>query len=107
MPRTIRSINLDLIRWLNHGHTNTAKTLSSLTNENYISKMATGDREISDNDARQIEKILSLPYGWMDRDNISMLSMSEVDFKIYAHLNSQSQSAKNGLLAFLEASPDE
>lgn len=107
MPRTIRSRNLDLIRWLNHGHKNTAKKLSSLTNENYISQMATGDMEISDHNARQIEKTLSLPDGWMDRDNVSILSMSKVDFKIYSHLNSQSQIAKDGLLAFLESSSNE
>lgn len=107
MPRTIRSTNLDLIRWLNHGHKNTAKKLSSLTNENYISQMATGDMEISEHDARRIEQILSLPDGWMDRDNIPMLSMSKVDFKIYSHISSQSQTAKDGLLAFLESSSSE
>ncbi|MDP1682979.1 MAG: hypothetical protein Q8L39_14555 [Burkholderiales bacterium] len=104
MLTTIRSKNLDLIRWLNFGHKNTAKKLSSLTNENYISKMATGDMAISDYDARQIEKILSLPDGWMDRDNIALLSMSDVDFKINTRLSSQPQTAKDGLLIFLESS---
>lgn len=69
--------------------------------------MATGDMEISEYDARRIEQILSLPDGWMDRDNIPMLSMSKVDFKIYSHLSSQSQTAKDGLLAFLESSSGE
>lgn len=103
MPRTIRSINLDLIRWLNYGHKNTTEKLSSLTNKNYISQMATGDMEISDHDARIIEQLLSLPDGWMDRDNILMLSMSKVDFNIYSYLITKSQSAKDGLLAFLES----
>ena len=103
MPRTIRSTNLDLIRWIHHGHKNTAKKLSSLTNGNYISKMATGDMEISDHDARRIEKILSLPDDWMDRDNTLMFSMSKVDFQIYSNLSSQSETAKEGLLNFLES----
>jgi len=104
MPRTIRSTNLDLIRWLNHGHKNTAAKLSAITNENYISKMATGDMAISDYDARQIEKTLSLPDGWMDRDNIALLSMGKADFKIHCFLSNQPQTAKDGLLAFLESS---
>ena len=65
--------------------------------------MATGDMEISDHDARRIEKILSLPDGWMDRDNTLMFSMSKVDFQIYSNLSSQSETAKEGLLNFLES----
>ena len=63
MARTTRSKNLDLIRWLNFGHENTAKKLISLTNANYLSKMATGDMEISDHNARSIESTLKMPAG--------------------------------------------
>ena len=104
MPTTIRSKNLDLIRWLNHGHKNAAKKLSNITNENYISQMATGDMQISDIDARQIEKELALPEGWMDRDNIELLAMSVTEFKIYSCLNNQPEIAKDGLLNFLISS---
>lgn len=100
----IRAKNLDLIRWINGGQENTAAKLSDVTNYNYISKMATGDMEISDNQARKIERIMSLPNGWMDRENLSMLLMKEADFKIYTRIKEKTETAKNGLLAFLESS---
>jgi hypothetical protein len=76
MPQTIRSRNLDLIRWLNYGHEIISKKLSHITNPNYVSMMATGDMEISERRARLIEKAVELPAGWIDRDNISILKMS-------------------------------
>lgn len=101
MPRTARSENLDLIRHLNFGNKPAAKKLSGITNENYISQMATGEKEISDYNARQIEKVLALPDGWMDRDNVAMLDMEKVDFEIYSRMSGKPDSAKIGLLAFL------
>lgn len=103
MPTTIRSTNLDLLRHLNYGHKNTAKKLAGLTNENYISQMATGEREISDHDARSIEALLSLPAGWIDRDNIAMLNMGSADFELCTSLTRHSQHAKEALLMFLVA----
>ena len=82
MPRTIRSTNLDLIRWLNHGHESTADKLSALTNANYLSKMATGDMAIDDKMARSIESTLELPQGWMDRENLRILKMSAEAYQL-------------------------
>tara|TARA_R110002072_G_scaffold139621_8_gene283408 strand:+ start:1379 stop:1696 length:318 start_codon:yes stop_codon:yes gene_type:complete len=82
MPRTIRSTNLDLIRWLNYGHESTANKLSALTNANYLSKMATGDMAIDDEMARSIESTLELPPGWMDRDNLGVLKMPVEAYKL-------------------------
>lgn len=101
MPRTTRSENLDLLRHLNGTHERAASKLSALTNPAYISQMATGEREITNYDARQIEKLLSLPEGWMDRDNHAMLGMSKVDYEIYASVKGRPDAAKAGLLAFL------
>lgn len=103
MPRTTRSENLDLIRHLNGTHERTASKLSALTNPAYISQMATGEREITDYDARQIERLLSLPDGWMDRDHMTMFGMSKVDYDIYACVQVRPDVAKAGLLAFLSA----
>lgn len=83
MPQTTRTRNLDLIRWLNYGHENTARKLSSVTNANYVSKMETGDMEIGDRKARSIEKTVELPVGWMDRDNVDMLKMSPTQAQIH------------------------
>jgi hypothetical protein len=63
--------------------------------------MATGGREISDFEARQIERLLELPDGWMDRDNAAMFIMSKLDFDLYTAISGKSEQAKLGLLAFL------
>jgi hypothetical protein len=104
MARTTRSENLDLIRHLNGTHERAAKKLAGLTNASYISQMATGIKEITDYDARQIEKALELPDGWMDREHLAMLGMSKLDYDIYTNVSRRPEEAKAGLLTFLAAS---
>lgn len=103
MPRTTRSRNLDLIRWLNFGHESTAKKLASVTNSNYLSKMATGDMEIGDRKARALEKTLELPAGWIDRDNVAMLKMSASEFELYQLLARLPEESRVALLSFLSS----
>lgn len=100
-----RSDNLNLIRKILIGrHKDTAKELAKVANSNYISQMATGDMEISDHQAREIEITLQLPCGWMDRDNIQLLKIEATEFNILSHITTQPQFAKDGLLSFLSAS---
>jgi hypothetical protein len=102
MPRTLRSNNLDLIRWMNYGHENTAEKLAPvISNAAYLSKMATGDMEISDRKARAIEKELNLPTGWMDRDNEAVLVTPSEDIAVLAGLAKLSSAAKLNLARFL------
>ncbi len=101
MPRTIRSRNLDLIRWLNFGHESTAKKLSSVINANYLSKMATGDMEIGDRKARAIERAVELPTGWLDRDNIAMLRISPMESQIHQFITKLPEEKQMALLALL------
>ena len=103
MHDIIRSKNLSLIRWMNSTHKYTAKLLERVTNDNYISEMARGIREISDYTAKNIEKELALPEQWMDRDHIKKLRMSLLDWKIHEQLTSLPESAKKNLLAFIAA----
>jgi len=101
MPRTTRSRNLDLIRWLNFGHENTAKKILRLTNANYLSKMATGDMDISDQMARDIESELDMPIGWLDRDNIDVIGMDKLEYEAWQAMKSLSNESKSALLVFL------
>lgn len=103
MPRTIRSRNLDLIRWLDCGHKHTVKKLDSITNANYLSKMATGEMEISDLKARSIEKAIDFPVGWMDRDNVALIMTTAIDFELHRLLANYPEDAKAGLVKFLMA----
>lgn len=101
MAKTVRSKNLDLIRWLNYGHDSTAKLLTHVTNANYLSKMATGDMEIGDRKARSIERAANMPSEWLDRDNIAVLKMSPLEFKIHRAVASLSEEKKVALLALI------
>lgn len=101
MTRTTRSKNLDLIRWLNFGHKNTSMKLISLTNANYLSKMATGDMEISDHDARSIESALKMSTGWLDRDNLALINMKATDSDIYQASMALTETSKAALLTFV------
>lgn len=101
MPRTVRSRNLDLIRWLNFGHDSTAKLLMHVTNANYLSKMATGDMEMGDRKARSIERAASMPSEWLDRDNIAVLKMSSLEFKIHRAVAAMTEERKAALLTLL------
>lgn len=102
MPRTVRSRNLDLIRWLNFNHKNTCKMLAHLTNANYVSKMANGDMEIEDRMARRIEDSSHMPDLWMDRDNIALLKMCRLDYELHQNISSLPEDTKKTLLAFVE-----
>lgn len=101
MPQAIRSQNFNLMRWLNGGHDYTAQKLSHLTNANYVSKMATGDMEISDDYARSIETAIEYPHGWLDRDNIAILKMSPVEVNIHLLVTTLSEEKKLALLELL------
>jgi hypothetical protein len=101
MPFITRSKNLDLIRWLNFGHENTANKLISLTNANYLSQMARGNMEISDHNARSIESVLKMPPGWLDRDNVALINMTEIDSDIHQALKELPDEAKIALLTFV------
>lgn len=103
MPRTTRSRNLDLIRWLNFGHEPSAKKLSSVVNANYLSKMATGDMEIGDRKARAIEKTAELPMGWLDRDNIRILRMSPIEAQLHLLVAQLSEDSKMALATLLSS----
>lgn len=103
MPRTIRSTNVDLIRWLNYGHDRTAQKLASVTNSTYLSKMATGDMAVSDRKARAIERALDLPAGWLDRDNIAIFKMSVPEFDLYQRVAELSDESRTALKVFLSS----
>ena len=103
MPRTTRSKNLDLIRWLNYGHENAAKKLSSVTNATYLSKMATGEMEIGDRKARSIERAADLPSSWLDRDNVAVLSMSPTEFELHQQVGRLPEETQVALLKVLSS----
>jgi hypothetical protein len=101
MAQSVRSRNLDLLRWLYGTHKAMSKKLSRIANPAYLSEMATNKRQIGNGTAREIEETLDLPVGWMDRDNVALLLMPTVDSQIHTAIADCSEPAKAGLLQFL------
>ena len=102
MPLATRSLNLDLIRWLNRGHKHAVTVMASVTNAKYLSEMATGEREISDPIARGIETAADLPAGWLDRDNVSLLKMPSIQLEIHLLVCALSEEKQKALLTLLD-----
>jgi hypothetical protein len=100
MPTTTRSNNLDLVRWMKGGHKPTAKLMSDFTNESYVSEMATGQRPIGDVCAKNIERAVGLPPGWLDRDNERVLTMNSADYQLFQLASGLSKTSKEAVVNF-------
>ena len=72
-----------------------------MTNAAYISEMIRGQREISDRDARKIEALLKIEDGWMDRDNLQVIKMPDIDYKLFMAVSSISLNKGVALLSLL------
>ncbi|OQW69537.1 MAG: hypothetical protein BVN34_04275 [Proteobacteria bacterium ST_bin12] len=102
MAKNIRAENLGVIRYLNLTHKSFSKKLENITNSAYLSEMIDGSREVSNSVAREIESVLLLlPDDWMDRDNLSLIHMSKLDFELMRLILVQSTQAKQGLVDFI------
>tara|TARA_R110001592_G_scaffold121_1_gene671 strand:- start:1065 stop:1382 length:318 start_codon:yes stop_codon:yes gene_type:complete len=100
-----RSENLKLIRLMNYTHEHTAEKLKSVvSNECKLSDLTNDKRPTDDHTARGIEKVLGLPKGWLDRDNMEIIkSMSQIDFDLVQKLSNISDEAKVGLYKFIDS----
>ena len=107
MSHTIRSQNLDLARYLRGGHEALCKKLSNFTNAAYISQMATGQREISDHDMMRIEEILTLPKGWLDRNNLDLLQIPPNTYQLHQRIAKLSRLQQEALANLLSDAPTE
>ena len=101
MPYTSRSKNLSLLCHLWGRQEDIAGVLKPLTNAAYISEMIRGQREISDRDARKIEALLKIEDGWMDRDNLQVIKMPDIDYKLFMAVSSISLNKGVALLSLL------
>jgi hypothetical protein len=85
---TLRAKNLDLAREMNGGHKIASHKLRDIANSCYLSEMVYGRRAISDHQARYIERALSLPIAWLDRDNHALLNITQSEFELLSLLRS-------------------
>lgn len=102
MSKPIRAENFDLARYLNKGHDAVSEKLKQMTNSNYISKMASGERPIPDTEARTIEGALELPRLWLDRRNTDLLRITPTEYRLWELTQALPESAKAALIGFLE-----
>ncbi|MFM6990485.1 MAG: hypothetical protein ACKOWD_04160 [Rhodoferax sp.] len=65
--------------------------------------MATGEMEIGDRKARSLERAAELPSEWLDRDNIAVLKMSPLDYRIHRAVAELTEVKKAALFALLSS----
>lgn len=97
----IRTRNIFVLRHLYDGLGKLAKELVPIANEAALKKMDQGKKEISDEIARKIERKLGLPDNWMDRENDRLLTMSELDYRIFKKISSMTDDKKRNLESFI------
>jgi plasmid maintenance system antidote protein VapI len=71
-----RARNLALIRWMMGGHEQITIRMAHITNANYVSRMINGEKTITDEVARKIEKAFDLPGNWLDRENETLIKVN-------------------------------
>jgi hypothetical protein len=101
--RDIPALNLDYLRWKYGTHEALSKKLEGVLNWNDLSKYSLGDKPIPKSRARAIESRLSLPNGWLDRENISLTTLTEDDYLLVTKLLLTSPKIKQSIGSLLSA----
>ena len=74
------SNNFRLLRFKYGDHESLCKKLVSATNSKELSDFSSAANEPSESMKREIEGLLKLPIGWLDRDNLSLTELIESDY---------------------------
>lgn len=104
MAKSIRMENLHLARHLCDGLGNLAAALAPITNEAALIKMGQGKKAITDVMARDIEQMLGVPCGWMDRNNEGLIRLTALDHELFKQVSLLSDEAKKSLFEFISHS---
>ena len=103
---TTISTNVDFLRWKYGTHKALASRLKAIVNWKELSDYALGNAELGSGRAASIEMTLSLPSGWIQRDNISLTELSVEDYELVSSVLSSSPQVKSALLGLLKAVHD-
>jgi plasmid maintenance system antidote protein VapI len=102
MRLAIRRKNLTLARALYGGSLeNLSNAVGSLISTSMLSRLPTGDSEISLTLARRIKQKLGLPEFWLDRDNHALLKMDSTNCQVHAQTTQLPDDKKQHLIALL------
>jgi plasmid maintenance system antidote protein VapI len=102
MTMTIRRKNLMIARALYSGKLdNLSKAFGPSMSVAALSRMSTGDTDITDTIARRIEQKLELAEFWLDRDNEALLRMSYIDHQVHQQTTHLPDDKKQHLIALL------
>jgi plasmid maintenance system antidote protein VapI len=105
MTMNLRQKNLMLARSLFGGmFGNLARAFGPSMSTTALSRMSTGEAEITDTVARRIEQKLGLAEYWLDRDNDSLLRMGYLDHQVHLQTSRLPDDKKRNLISLLSAS---
>jgi hypothetical protein len=100
---SLSSRNLDFLRWKYGTHEALQKELDGILNWNELSEYALGKKQMSPYRISTIEERLSLPKGWIERDNLSLLEISETDFALFKKIKESKQGVKEALIQLISS----
>ena len=95
--KNIRNKNISVLRHLYDGLGKLAVELAPLVNEASLIKMGQGQKELTEQMAREIEAKLKLPNNWMDRENDELLLMSALDYRLFMKISLMENDRKRSL----------
>jgi hypothetical protein len=90
MP-SITSQNLDFLRWKYGTHEALQKELHGILSWNELSDFALGKKQMPAYQARAIEEKLLLPKGWFDRENLSLVEVSNSEYELFGKIQGVSE----------------
>lgn len=99
--------NLDFLRWKHGTHEALSKQLEGVLNWKELSDFALGQKPIPKYRANSIEERLSLPVGWLSRDNLSLVDLSATEHELVTQVLAASPKVKVALAQLLAAIGDE
>ena len=97
------SNHLDFLRWKYGTHEALQKELHGILSWNELSEFSLGKKQIPPYQARAVEEKLSLPKGWLDRENLSLAEVSNTEYELIRQIQSTTPDVKSALLQLLTA----
>ena len=80
------AININFLRWKYKTHEALTEKLQGIVNWNDLSKFALGDKPIPKSVAKEIESRLGLPEGWLERENLALITLPNKDHALVTNL---------------------
>jgi len=103
VPNSTVARNFDLLRWKYGTHKALQKRLQKHVSWQGLSDLALGRKTPANDLLRSVERELSLPAGWFERDNVSLAILPSDEYALMTRYRALGPKERRALLAVAEA----